>query len=580
MKTVVVTEGEKSADALYRRGMLAVGTVTGASGCPGPESLSALRGFDVVLWPDEDAVGKKHMEKVGAALKGLGIASRTLQWAEAPPKGDAADYTGTDEELAALIAAAGSGVDRSVPRLSVVWANELELKPISWLWRGRLAKGKPTLLMGDPGLGKSLITHWVAATVSVGGAWPDGGVSDKGTAILFTTEDGLEDTVGPRLAAAGADMSRVAMVQGVIDKDADDVTRMFALTEHIAMLEELIVQTGAVFISMDPISSYLGPDVNSHKDSDVRAVLGPLSLLAERTGVALLMLIHLNKGSNVQALYRATGAVAFPAIARMVLGVAPDPNDEDGKRRLLLPIKMNIGKLPQGIGYRIETAARPEGHAILKDASEADQPPEIHWDMDPVAIDMASAMDRNGSAQELGAVAETKAALLEILKGGRALASTCKREIKESVGTTSETILSRARKELGVKVRREGFGPGSVWYWYPPETVEPIDLARARVEINESMESMESMEATIDFENHSLISENQSLIPLIPLISDPLPRAREELPRGVASNGQPLCEPCRARGVARGVVPGQYLCRECMDLAEWTRKQREEGRPE
>lgn len=392
------------------------------------------------------------------------------------------------------------------PRLSIVRMSDVQPEAVEWHWRGRFARGKATLLMGDPGLGKSLITHWLAAKTSAGGEWPDGGHCERGSAILFTIEDGLEDTVAPRLLAAGATMQDVIAVRGVISEDATIAERMFALTEHLAQLEELIVENQAIVVIMDPISAYLGPDVNSHRESDVRAVLAPLQAMVERTRVVLVMVMHLNKGTGVSALYRATGSIAFPAVARVVLGVAPDPNDDDNRRRLLLPIKMNIGKAGQGIGYHIETAPKS---TILPTATAEDQPPVLVWDLETVSIDATSAMDRNGTPTELGAVAETKRVLVQILAAGRVLANKCKQEIRESVGTTSETVLSRARKELGVLVKKEGFGSGAAWWWELPDE---DSRARARASSSESLIAFEpsnsSSKAINDSEGYQRIFES------------------------------------------------------------------------
>jgi hypothetical protein len=497
--TVYVVEGEKACEALLERGLHAVGTY-GADVIPHAAAIDALFRHNVVLWPDNDAPGTEHMQKVAAVFSSVGQPVRWVSWPDAPPKGDAADFTGSEAEIVAMTVDLPPFKDETalaVPttgtRLDVVRMSDVKPEPIEWLWRGRFARGKPTLLMGDPGLGKSLITHFSSAIVSTGGTWPDGETCERGSAILFTTEDGLADTVAPRLIAAGADMPRVLAVRGVLDTEADMATRMFALTEHLALLEQLIYETNAIFVSMDPISAYLGPDVNSHKESDVRAVLGPLSLLAERTRIVLVMLMHLNKGSGVSALYRACGSIAFPALARVVLGVAPDPNTEDGRRRLLLPIKMNIGQMSDGIGYRIEPAP-PLNHTILRNVSEEDRPPVIAWDKEPVTIDAASALDRSGTAQEVGAAAEVKSVLKELLADGKVAATKCKAVIKEATGVISETTLLKAKRELGVKVRREGYGDSGTWYWEIPV----IDSnPRARTLQPDSMESMESMEPSI-----------------------------------------------------------------------------------
>jgi len=361
--------------------------------------------------------------------------------------------------------------------------SEVQNEALNWLWRGRFARGKATLLMGDPGLGKSLITHWTAAQVSVGGEWPDGGRCDQGSAILFTIEDGLADTVKPRLEAAGADCSRIVAVRGVIGEDASKVERMFALDEHLELLEELVVREGASLVVMDPVSAYLGPNINAHKESDVRRVLGPLQMMAERTNIVLLLVIHLTKGSGVAALYRATGSIAFPAACRIVLGVAPDPNDDEGKRRLLLPIKLNVGVPMMGIGYRIETTRQ----TILPRVDERDQPPILVWDKEPVLVDATVAMDRSGTVQEMGVLAECKQALAQIMAGVDAnvgiWSKDAERLLKESGVSTAPATLSRARRELGISVRRESRqGP---FYWFP---------ARARLEIKETGESVKQLE--------------------------------------------------------------------------------------
>lgn len=370
--------------------------------------------------------------------------------------------------------------------LAMEQMGSMNIEPIRWLWRNRLARGKATLLMGDPGIGKSLISHWLAAMVSQGGAWPDEGACDPGAAILFTIEDGLADTVAPRLLAAGANMDRVWAVTNVkIDLGTSIDERMFALDEHVKLLEREIEQKHATLVVMDPITAYLGANVNAHKDTDVRRVLAPLQMMAERTDVALLLLMHLTKGTGVSALYRATGSIAFPAVCRVVLGVAPDPNDSEGKRRLLLPIKFNIAPEAIGIGYRIETIKKQ----ILPRADARDQPPIIVWDDEPVLVDATSAMDRSGTVEERGALAECKRALLQIMADGSILSSEGMRQLKEAGASTSPATVQRARTELGIESRKDGRGP---WYWYPPRT--RIQLSRARG-ISDGLNSSEDLKS-------------------------------------------------------------------------------------
>jgi hypothetical protein len=208
--------------------------------------------------------------------------------------------------------------------------------------------------------------------------------------------------------------------------------------------------------------------------------------------------MHLTKGSGVTALYRATGSIAFPAVCRVVLGVAPDPNDGTGKRRLLLPVKFNIAPEATGIGYHIETT----GKQILAHVDERDQPPILIWDNDPVHVDATSAMDRSGTVEERGALAETKRALQQIIADGPILSTEGMRQLKDAGASTSPTTVQRARTELGIESRKDGKGP---WYWYPPSNSRvPRAGARARRESmdgfysSESSEGKDSKESTKD----------------------------------------------------------------------------------
>jgi hypothetical protein len=351
-------------------------------------------------------------------------------------------------------------------RLNIVRMSEVQEEQIHWMWRGRLAFGKLTLLMGDPGLGKSLISHWLAAVISTGGEWPDGGAIDRSAAIVFTIEDALGDTVKPRLIAAGANMDRVLAVRGVVNTKAKLDERLFTLDEHIGLLEQHIQEEGARLVVMDPVSAYLGANVNAHKESDVRRVLGPLGLMAERTGVAILNLIHLNKGKDVAALNRATGSVAFPAVSRMVLGVVADPTDQDGERRLLLPLKCNVSRKPQGLGYRIETAP----NSVLRRVNEEDLPPILVWDDEPVLDDIALALDR-GSITERTQTEAAVSAIAQIFANNgseRILSAVMNRELKDAGVSTSSSVLDSAKRQLGVRSMQPG-GLGTPWYWYPPK---------------------------------------------------------------------------------------------------------------
>ena len=166
-------------------------------------------------------------------------------------------------------------------------AAEIPLEKIEWLWPKRIARGKHTCIAGEPGTGKSQLTIAIIAAVTTSGEWLCGeGRTPLGNIIILCAEDGAADTIVPRLRAAGADLSRVRVVSAV--RNGNDSRRSFNLQLDLELLEKEIERVGnVVLVVIDPISSYLGK-ADSHKNSEVRGVLAPLSEMADRTRVAIL----------------------------------------------------------------------------------------------------------------------------------------------------------------------------------------------------------------------------------------------------------------------------------------------------
>ena len=169
--------------------------------------------------------------------------------------------------------------------MRMVCMADVEPQPIDWLWPERIARGKVSMLAGDPGLGKSLITIALATAVSTGAKWPvDGGNAPIGSVVMLSAEDAVADTIRPRLDAAGADCTRIHALQMIrdIDQDGNEFERSFSLARDIENLSTVVDELGnCVLITIDPISAYLG-GVDSHRNADVRALLSPLAEMAER----------------------------------------------------------------------------------------------------------------------------------------------------------------------------------------------------------------------------------------------------------------------------------------------------------
>jgi putative DNA primase/helicase len=161
------------------------------------------------------------------------------------------------------------------PQLRVTRVSDVESEAVEYLWNGRLARSHVTLIAGVPGGGKSQISCDVAARITTGTAWPDGGRAPLGSVIMLNAEDTIKDVIRPRLEAAGADPDRVHVVEAA--KEADGRERTFDLQQDIAPLKSLVAEISDVaLVVIDPITSYMGTRIDSHRTTDVRAVLEPL----------------------------------------------------------------------------------------------------------------------------------------------------------------------------------------------------------------------------------------------------------------------------------------------------------------
>jgi hypothetical protein len=247
------------------------------------------------------------------------------------------------------------GVSAQKQQLILRRASDIVPEKLVWVWRGRIAEGKLVLLGGPPGLGKSQLTAFIAATISTGGNWPCGeGSTAQGSVIIMSAEDGIEDTIVPRLLAAGADNSRVHIVAAVTKPDGKG-RKTFSLKTDVALLEMKANEIGNVrLIVVDPISAYMdGADGNGN--AETREVLEPLSAMANRLRIAVVGVTHFSKGGGggkQSALNRFIGSIAYVAAARAAFAIIEDAEDET--RRLLLQAKNNLGPPCKGLAFRIE----------------------------------------------------------------------------------------------------------------------------------------------------------------------------------------------------------------------------------
>ncbi len=333
--------------------------------------------------------------------------------------------------------------------------SETPREQVKWLWPGRFPRGKVTIIAGMPGVGKSLGTIDVASRVSRGAAFPDGSPCEQGEALILSAEDDAKDTIGPRLDAAGADSSRVARIKAVKVTLADgaQAESFFDLGRDLEKLEEAIKKHPQMaLIVIDPLSAYLGK-IDSHKDAEVRQVLTPLVFFAQRTRVAVVGIMHLNK-SEMVALLRLPGSIGFSAAARVVWLFAEHPDDP--KQRVMVPMVNKLGALGTGLGYQIAAKGGV---------------PYIVWQSDPVTMDADTVL---ATGKKPGPEPEAVNEAAEYLEQG-VLADGPKpvKEIEAQARKDgfSWATIRRAKDKLGVRAFKNSLTGG--WSWrLPPEDAQ------------------------------------------------------------------------------------------------------------
>ncbi len=236
------------------------------------------------------------------------------------------------------------------PSILLSSVSQLQARPVDWLWPWRLALGKPAILEGDPGLGKSLVALDLCARLSRGLPFPDGSAGPgPANALILSAEDNNADTIAPRLTALGADLERVF----VLHRERREARKLLSLPTVTAPVEEALVRTGARLVVIDPITSFLDRRVNLASDPSVRAALEPLEQLAEKYAVAVWLIRHLNKNGGRRALYRGLGSIAFVAACRSAWLAAAVPGEAG--RCVLAQVKNNLAAAQPSLVYVPQT---------------------------------------------------------------------------------------------------------------------------------------------------------------------------------------------------------------------------------
>jgi hypothetical protein len=348
-------------------------------------------------------------------------------------------------------------------------ASEFEIRPVRWLWAGRIPLGKITMHDGDPGRGKSLTYVSIAGQVTRGkpllGETP---VEQKAHGVVICcAEDDWEDTIAPRLMAAGADLDLVATV--LLERDGRGHVKSLTIPDDLHRVRFAVRRVNAALVVVDPIMAYLGERTNSNNDSSVRQALAPLKEFAEELGVAVLLVRHLNKNGDLKAEYRGGGSIGFTAQARSALVSEFHPT-QDGVL-VLAQLKSSLAAKSPSLTYRIESVEVAAGEVTVKTAV-------IRW-LDVVELpaeDLLRPRDGRRESPEQDACWE----LMQRLFAEREVwsAKEMARLLKED--GHSDSTIKRVRQARDVASRRatDEAGRTTGWDWVKPspsvpETVNP-----------------------------------------------------------------------------------------------------------
>lgn len=340
------------------------------------------------------------------------------------------------------------GAVEPLSRAVVRRISDVEREDIPWLWEFRIARGKLTIIAGEPGVGKSTISQKIAADVSRGFALPGDIARDAADVVLLNAEESAGDTLRPRLEAMGADLDRVHLLDGVEDEFG---VRPLGLSraEDLEVLEAVVQERRAVLVVIDVLQAFLGAGVDMNRANEMRAVMSALKDLAERTSAAIVILCHFNKGLSSSDITRIIGSVDIVAAVRCVMVVGRDPDAPDDRGRgVIARGKSNLPGQPPAYGYTLDCGSLTWG--------------EVRENVTSARLLAPRPVDADGKRS---AVDEAVAFLRESLASGPRLVSDVEAACNRR-GITPRT-LRRAAEKLPVTRAKESFS--GRWRWSLPE---------------------------------------------------------------------------------------------------------------
>jgi len=315
--------------------------------------------------------------------------------------------------------------------VKLITMSDVKSTPVNWLWYPYIPYGKITLVQGDPGDGKTTFVLAVAALLTNGKPMPESKPTEPPTPVTViyqTAEDGLADTIKPRLEEVGADCSRVLVI--------DESEQPLSLADN--RIEPSIIKSKAKLLILDPLQAYLGNDVDMHRANEIRPIFKSLAGIAERTGCAILIVGHMNKPNGAtKGIYRGLGSIDIAAAVRSMLLVGRDKSYEN--IRAMAPLKSSLA---------------PEGCPIAFQLDDEG----FRW-IGAYDIEIDDLLNGSRSEREPTKEAQATSLIHEMLRDGEIPTSEVYNRLSEH-GIGRRTA-ENAKQSSGVRSVKKG----AAWYW-------------------------------------------------------------------------------------------------------------------
>jgi hypothetical protein len=478
-EVIYICEGEKDAAALGRAGVVATTNPMGAGSWRSEYAVHLVGASRVVVVADRDPKGRDHARRVAQSVRSVGVPVSVVESAFGK---DAADHLAAGRtveefvrcEMEQMVSTGKTAAHadehkpsstehrHDVRTVSLTPASAIRVRPVRWLWEYRVALGTLALVGGREGIGKSMVCYWIAAALTRGGL-PGIYFGQPKSVIVAATEDSWEHTIVPRLMAADADLDQVFRVDVTT---ATGFGGSLVLPKDLDALRQHIRENGSAALLLDPLISRLDGGLDTHKDAEVRQALEPLVALADQCAVAVFGIIHVNKSVTTDPLSMLMASRAFSAVARAVLFVTVDPDDE--KVRLLGEPKNNLGStdLPSmtfTIGG-VKVADTDEGPVWTG---------QIRWGADDPR-QIGEVLRNVGESDESRSLTDEASDWLSDYLAIHTVVDSNRARVDGKAAGYSASTLKRARAKIGAGSKPYGFPRRTIWS-KPGMTPDEVD---------------------------------------------------------------------------------------------------------